>query len=828
MIEKTTRRSFIKKSVATSMTGVLAANAGIGQAIARSHDHQPANPQVTSGAKSRLLPWDDVKTILKRHDIVLDRPVASPYEGLVLGNADMGATIFGPPERLVFRLGKMDLWDARWNGENYQQPLPVSQLKELVAKLGSELDKEPFPLGRDDAWKGKEKIYPCMRMGADILVRVANGQAMPLAPTQRLCLEDGSFEMEIPLGWFPESPKIICRAFVSWQRNVLVLRFKMANSSQGGHLMVGLWRDPFGGRSWETNAGLGYGREYPSLQDPREGMLPPSELTLHGNTASLWQVIPGDAECPERGFAVTACCAEGVDFKLEPSGQAVVAARGHDEFTIFVGMASEFESPGSLERSKRLAQEAARDGYEALSAEHTAAWRDFWGKSAIELEEKSLEREWIHSSYSLGINARSKRPAPPLFGVCTFFDRPPWSGDRHNNWPEYSLRFWGAFGSNHEEQALNYSEFVKGYLPTAERIARDIYEVNEGAVYPMWYVDGSRQYGFHYTWGYLLYVTAVHAQNCWWHYQYFGDRKFLEETGYPVMRACANFFVELVKKNAPGDYTLWPTITAEIRGWTKDFALNKNNIEDLASVKFLMRAVLEASEILRADVEKRPAWRDLLDHLPAYPTLVVNGSEEFADVSGLKERAHYSHSVPLAPLWPAEDPDVIADVRLRRIAHHTVTRAGWVDSTRETMAMIRLGMQREAWQNLPKIFEKPSPWCAMELSGNTNSLIVNELLVTAWDGIVRVFPCWPLEKRARFRDLRTKGAFLVSAACDGGRVQSASILSERGNRLRVLPPWPKTAVVCQSNGRHIDATPGADGVLTIETTAGELYVLSAQ
>ena len=789
----------------------------------------PANSSVASGLRNSLLPWTEVKAILKRHDIVFDRPVASPYEGLVIGNADMGVTIFGPPERLVFRLGKMDLWDARWNAENFQHPLPLSKLKELVYKLGSGLEKEPFPLGRDDAWKGKEKLYPCMRMGADILVRVANGQAWPLAPTQRLCLEDGSFEMEVPLGWFPESPKIICRAFVSWQRNVLVLRFKMATSSQGGHLMVGLWRDPFGGRSWETTAAMGYGQEnYPSLRDPREGMLPPSELTVQGSTASLWQVIPGDADCPERGFAVTACCADGVDFKLEPSGQAVVTAGGRDEFTIFVGMASEFEAPGSLVRSKRLAQEAARGGYETLYAEHTGAWRDFWSKSAIELEEKSLEREWIRSTYSLGINARSKRPAPPLFGVSTFFDRPPWSGDRHNNWPEYSLRFWGAFGSNHEEQARNYSEFVKGYLPIAERIAREIYEVNEGAVYPMWYVDGSRQYGFHFTWGYILYVTAVHAQNCWWHYQYFGDRKFLEETGYPVMRACASFFVELVKKNAPGDYTLWPTITAEIRGWTKDFALNKNNIEDLASVKFLMRAVLEASELLGTDGDRRPAWRDLLDNLPAYPTLVVDGIEEFADVSGLKERAHYSHSVPLAPLWPAEDPDVIADLRLRRIALHTVTRGGWFDHGRETMAMIRLGMQQKVWQNLPKIFEQPCSWCAMKLAGNADSLIVNEMLVTAWDGTLRIFPCWPLEKRARFRDLRTKGAFLVSASCGEGHVQSVTVFSERGNRLRILQPWTKTAIICQSNGRRIDAKAGDDGILTVETVAGEIYLLSPQ
>lgn len=203
-----------------------------------------------------------------------------------------------------------------------------------------------------------------------------------------------------------------------------------------------------------------------------------------------------------------------------------------------------------------------------------------------------------------------------------------------------------------------------------------------------------------------------------------------------------------------------------------------------------------------------------------------------ADVSGLNERTNYCNIPnPLTPICPAEDPDIVSDPKMRLIAQNTI-RVGWTtDVWRETMAMIRLGMQREVWQNLTKKFEQTRPWCAFglaEASGNHGALMVKKMLVTAWDGIVRVFPCWPLEKRARFRDLRTKGAFLVSAACDGGRVQSASILSERGNRLRVLPPWPKTAVVCQSNGRHIDATPGADGVLTIETTAGELYVLSAQ
>jgi len=119
-----------------------------------------------------------------------------------------------------------------------------------------------------------------------------------------------------------------------------------------------------------------------------------------------------------------------------------------------------------------------------------------------------------------------------------------------------------------------------------------------------------------------------------------------------------------------------------------------------------------------------------------------------ADVSGLNERTNYCNIPnPLTPICPAEDPDIVSDPKMRLIAQNTI-RVGWTtDVWRETMAMIRLGMQREVWQNLTKKFEQTRPWCAFglaEASGNHGALMVKKMLVTAWDGIVRVFPCWPL------------------------------------------------------------------------------------
>lgn len=791
-----------------------------------------------------MLDWKEIQKILSRHGFLYKHQVATPWEGLVLGNADMGATVFGPAHRLCFRLGKMDLWDARWNARHYRPPLPLSKLKEWVFAESARLRPgKSIAMDLNSSWPEHEELYPCLRMGVDVLVRVCQWETVPVvgryrqpvvsAPgmVQRLQLTDGLYTVEFPVGWWASSPVIVCRAFVSWQKNVLVLRLTIP---QGGanHAVVSMWRDPWGGRSWEllsNGPSLNDARTPPFKRDPRSGALPPAMLKTDGNMATLYQTIPGDEFCPERGFSVAAVCAEEeAPFFMEPSGQAAVEALNHRQLTFYVAMASEMEAPDAHARAQALAKEAAQTGWDKLYEEHAAAWRDFWMKSAIEVEDQGIERTWARGLYNLAITARSGRPASGIYGVFVPNDRPPWLGDRHNNYPEYSSIFWGAFAANHEEQALNYTEFVHAYLPTARRIAREVYECDEGAAYLSNYIDGTEQYFFHFTWGWSLFLTAVHAQNCWWHYQYFGDHKFLEQQAYPVMRECVNFYAAMLRKNQPGDYTLWPTIATETRGWTKDFQLNKNCIEDLAHMKFLLRAVLEASEILGVDADRRPVWQNILEHLAPYPTLVLDGKEEFCDFAGQTRRPNYNHSVPLAPLWPAEDQDVVRDPRLRAIALNTLPVHPW-DLYRLMMAYMRLGLKEKVWEKLlgqpPEADDAGNAGtvhlCCMPL------LLCPELLLTSWDGVIRVFPCWPLEKKAGFRDLRTKGAFLVSASCANGQITGVMIRSERGNPIKIQSPWPKTRVFSEVTGREIK--PACDGeLLLFNTMAGELYRLERQ
>ena len=87
--------------------------------------------------------------------------------------------------------------------------------------------------------------------------------------------------------------------------------------------------------------------------------------------------------------------------------------------------------------------------------------------------------------------------------------------------------------------------------------------------------------------------------------------------------------------------------------------------------------------------------------------------------------------------------------------------------------------------------------------------LVTEFLMQSVGDTIRVFPCWPNDQNASFKDLRAQGGFLVSADLVNGGVQEVSIFATVGGPLRLLSPW-KTILV---NGKKVAL--GADGVVTI-------------
>jgi hypothetical protein len=100
--------------------------------------------------------------------------------------------------------------------------------------------------------------------------------------------------------------------------------------------------------------------------------------------------------------------------------------------------------------------------------------------------------------------------------------------------------------------------------------------------------------------------------------------------------------------------------------------------------------------------------------------------------------------------------------------------------------------------------------------------MISEFLVQSVNNTIRVFPCWPQEKDARFAGLRAQGGFLVSAEQREGRVAKLEITSTVGGKLRLVSPWLAIAV----DGRKL--TPDSRGIVEFATSPGERLTFTGE
>jgi hypothetical protein len=70
-------------------------------------------------------------------------------------------------------------------------------------------------------------------------------------------------------------------------------------------------------------------------------------------------------------------------------------------------------------------------------------------------------------------------------------------------------------------------------------------------------------------------------------------------------------------------------------------------------------------------------------------------------------------------------------------------------------------------------------------------------MLQGYTGLLRLFPNTQGLGRARFRNLRAAGAFLLSAAHNGQTVSSVTLFSEKGATAKLENPWP---------GKHVKVT----------------------
>jgi hypothetical protein len=456
----------------------------------------------------------------------------------------------------------------------------------------------------------------------------------------------------------------------------------------------------------------------------------------------------------------------------------------------------------------RVAREAVATKPATLVAQHDAAWTRYWSASGVELGDPDFQLWWYRMAYFLRCFAKPGAVPAGLWGVLPN-DTPGWHGDYHHNYNAWQP-YWTPLVLNHPDLADPWVQYMNEMLPRMRWFAKTTYDC-EGACIgissfafepdPARCKSVNKRHCTLMPWGYTMGMAGMSAQILWYCHLYRPDRQYLEEKIYPVVREVALFycsFAEKCPRDASGKAKLGPSYSPEHGGFGV-----ANVPFDIAYARFTLNAAITAASELGRDRELSARFRKALDLLPSYPTAPdAAGQPVVVDWTDCKFRQIGEHNitVPVVPVFPADQVTWFSAEPEKDLFRNTIRQTrhrGCNATVMFSVAKARLSMldALDDARNYYKPEVQPNgmfhwPMHGFYLSESVGiAAMISEFLVQSVDNIIRVFPCWPKEKDAKFTNLRAQGGFLVTAEQKAGNIVKLEITSTVGGKLRMLNPW---------------------------------------
>jgi hypothetical protein len=285
-----------------------------------------------------------------------------------------------------------------------------------------------------------------------------------------------------------------------------------------------------------------------------------------------------------------------------------------------------------------------------------------------------------------------------------------------------------------------------------------------------------------------------------------------------------------------------------------EYGIAPDNNFDLQLMRWGYATLLKICAQLEIDDPKIPQWKKVLEELVPYP-VDENGLMVGTGVPWALSHRHYSHMLGFYPLYIIR-PDVPEDEKLIRktLQHWLTVEGGWhhrgysytgpasmhasfgegdtalgfLNKLLDSESRLFLGQ----WIRPSTMYLESGPVIETPLSAAQS---LHDMLLQSWGDQIRVFPAVPSDwKDVVIHNMRTEGAFLVTAVRRSGQTQYVRVRSLAGEPFRVkcgiddpvvLPPSDAAFRVEWKDGAH-EATlaPGQDLVFFRKGTKPEVTI----
>lgn len=551
-------------------------------------------------------------------------------------------------------------------------------------------------------------------------------------------------------------------------------------------------------------------------QYPWPNPLPPAtSKTVKGREVSVVTRLLGVVGTTKDG---------AIEFSLQPGGEAFIVSP----------VLSDLDAPDHLRAAENRANEIDTDKIAELQKSHRGWWADFWSKSSVQIDDPLVEKFYYSSLYVSASAMRNEKVYPGLYGPWVTTDHPSWNGDYTLDY-NYQTPVLGLYSSNHGDITGGYDAPILDFMPRGRMYAKTILNVR-GVFYPghigPWGIE--RPFDYEPSMG-MKEDAAFTAVPMMMRFYGTYDDQYAAEI-YPFVKEVGEFWVDYLKKEN-GLYVIHDDCMDEIGPWASNpnwatcsgATLNPTN--ELAFLHVVFRGLLDLSEELKIDEDKRAKWQDILEHLSPYS--IDNSSGKPLLLTGANSKRIVPGWGSLA-VWPASQIGIGEDPKLLEAAKNVYESLGYEQHPLVVPALARLGYDpQKLLEGLHKhCVDRGYPNGYIFFAGGgveTPSIVpatIDEMLLQSFTGTLRLFPDWPKAHNAAFTNLRAYGAFRVSSSIKDGEVLDVKIHSEKGRRCTLENPWPGKSILLIRDGGHNQKLSG--DIVGFETKINENVELHHQ